>query len=136
MWKNISALALLTLLILAACSAPGSATSVPPTAPAPHCQNGICVQQAIASLADTGDLFILFTLTDQAGQANAARPPYFTQSTLRVQAYQLASDQSERLLFEQELGSEDFICWVTNTAASPYTYTPAGAKKFYRVRVQ
>jgi hypothetical protein len=88
----------LLLLIVAGCLSSGGATAIPPATPLPPCKDDVCIQQAIASLADTGDLFILFTLTDQAGQANAARPPYFTQSALSLQVYQLAADQSEKLL--------------------------------------
>jgi hypothetical protein len=116
MQKYVVALGLL-LLIISGCSSSSSATAVPLTTPLPPCKDGVCVQQVIVSLADAGDLFILFMLTDQVGQVNAAQPPQFTQSTLSVQAYQLAPDQSEKPLFEQELGSEGFVCWVTNTAA-------------------
>jgi hypothetical protein len=107
----------LLLLIVAGCLSSSSATAIPPATPLPPCKDGACIQQTIASRANTGDLFILFTLTDQAGQANAARPPRFTQSALSLQVYQLAADQSEKLLAEQALDSEGFICWVTNTAA-------------------
>lgn len=107
----------LLLLIVAGCSSSSGATAIPPATPLSPCQDDVCIKQAIVSRANTGDLFVLFILTDQSGQANAARPPRFTQSALSLQVYQLAADQSEKLLTEQALDSEGFICWVTNTAA-------------------
>jgi hypothetical protein len=113
MRKSALVIALFTLLAISACSSSSGATSITPTAAAPRCIDGVCVKNVIVNRVPTGEVFVLFVLTDQDGKVNITRPPQFTQDMLSLQAYQL-SDQGEKLAFGQYLPSQNYICWVTN----------------------
>jgi hypothetical protein len=110
-------LAVLVLLSLAACSLPGGTLAITPTASASHCRDSVCVKDVIVRRADEGVLLVLFVVTDQDGKVSLSHPPQFTQDSLSVQAYQVASDQSEKLAFGQYLPSQEFICSVSNTTS-------------------
>jgi hypothetical protein len=64
--------------------------------------------------------------------AFAAAPPSVTLTIQRIGANLQLSWPQGTLLEATELTGP----WSTNTATSPYLFAPAGAKKFYRVRVQ
>ena len=113
MRKSALVIALLALLAISACSSSGNTALVTPTAVTPRCIDGVCVKDVIVKRAVTGDMLVLFVLTDQDGKVNITRPPQFTQDMLSVQAYQL-SDQGEKLAFGQYLPSQNYVCWVTN----------------------
>jgi len=117
MQKSTFILALVTLLLISACSSSGGATSVPPTTPTLHCKDKVCIQRVIVFAEDTGDLTGVFVLTDQDGKVNAAYPPRFTQDFLSVQGYRIGPDQTEKLAFGQNQASEEFVCGVGDKAA-------------------
>lgn len=107
----------LVLLILAACSSSGGTPPITPTTSASHCRESICVKNVIVNQLDSGELLVMFSLTDQDGKVNAAHPPQFTQDLVSVQVYQSTSDQGEKLAFGQYLPGDSFMCWVTDTAS-------------------
>lgn len=113
MRNSTTLIAYLALLIVSACSSSSSITPAPLTTPTPRCKDDVCIQQVVVLANDTGDLFIHFVLTDQAGKVDAAHPPVFTQDWLSTQVYRLEPDQTEKVVFDQLAPGTDYSCDVS-----------------------